>query len=744
MATYFIRSDAANDAGAGTSWETAKKTLAAGLALLAAGDTLLIRGEFYSQGLALPNRANTLITNDVGYPVLVDGEGTYAGHVLAANSSNPVNQRVVGTIENGRHMFRVRRPAAGYHAMYMQGNMTVDGLAIDTPSADRELIYLNSGNMLITRLKGSGAKGTLPVVSMYNSFQGTLSHCVFESLDAAAALNGRVILHSATLNAVTNIYNCVLYGTQIGPIIRVSNNAKTLNIFNNVIGPIGIESESYNGEFISLAGSSPTVNHGKNIYIPQMLNSGFAHAALNISTMVAAQSVNAGGNIIDASRIQRGQYDAYIMIGVDDGDYAYADTVATIAEQFGSKISWWINQKNHTIASANPAAAAAMITTLANRGHDIGAHTRSHSVMSDMRAMNVQYTGGAGAANLTIANNVFSVIVPGNAAHNFSMDISTATIEQLCDALNATGVYSAPMTATGAGKYTILISAGPVAQFAYALAQGLADTTVDISTSRTLSYERNRFYKNEVDDVIDWLKTFEGVESVWSGSTGYNSGDATYTSYARTKFVSSRGHMQTLATPLVRNIDLFGILTRSLTGMLGPDGTYDANGIRVRARLLAENILANGTAVCCFCHNATEISPASWNAMFEEWAKYPRLWVGSQRDFANLVLTDERWTQNGTRYERSMVADADYTPSPDSPAIDAGATALVSTDLYGGAIPALGGPDIGPVEYMPGWTLFDSTMPALSLADTAPGKLLEVQEWKKAGVTKKQIDKVSK
>lgn len=56
--------------------------------------------------------------------------------------------------------------------------------------------------------------------------------------------------------------------------------------------------------------------------------------------------------------------------------------------------------------------------------------------------------------------------------------------------------------------------------------------------------------------------------------------------------------------------------------------------------------------------------------------------------------------------------------------------------------------DIGPSRYKPTgtgfgeWTPFDASMPPLSLASTAPGSLLEVQEWSKANVTKKQIDKV--
>lgn len=69
-------------------------------------------------------------------------------------------------------------------------------------------------------------------------------------------------------------------------------------------------------------------------------------------------------------------------------------------------------------------------------------------------------------------------------------------------------------------------------------------------------------------------------------------------------------------------------------------------------------------------------------------------------------------------------------------------------DIWGNATPATG-LNIGAdqFDYAPGfgpWSPFDATMPALSLAPTAPGSLLEVQEWSKPNITKKQIDKASR
>ena len=68
-------------------------------------------------------------------------------------------------------------------------------------------------------------------------------------------------------------------------------------------------------------------------------------------------------------------------------------------------------------------------------------------------------------------------------------------------------------------------------------------------------------------------------------------------------------------------------------------------------------------------------------------------------------------------------------------------------DIWGNATAIC--PNIGAdqYDYAPGfgpWSPFDSTLPAIALAPTAPGSLLEVQEWSKPNITKKQIDKASR
>ena len=92
-------------------------------------------------------------------------------------------------------------------------------------------------------------------------------------------------------------------------------------------------------------------------------------------------------------------------------------------------------------------------------------------------------------------------------------------------------------------------------------------------------------------------------------------------------------------------------------------------------------------------------------------------------------------------------AARNFALNGNSPCINAGAAITGRTvDIVGA--PILGIPDIGPYEnqgalnaYCGTWSPFDSTMPALSLASTAPGDLKQVQAWKKVA-TAKEIEKV--
>jgi hypothetical protein len=87
---------------------------------------------------------------------------------------------------------------------------------------------------------------------------------------------------------------------------------------------------------------------------------------------------------------------------------------------------------------------------------------------------------------------------------------------------------------------------------------------------------------------------------------------------------------------------------------------------------------------------------------------------------------------------------SDFSPCTHAGAVVSGINDAGQLDPFGFATPAHPnmGRDQGAAKGFGPWATFDTSMPPLSLASTCPGSLLEVQEWTKANVTKRQIDSV--
>lgn len=742
MAIYYVNSDSQDDLGTGTTngvtgANRAKKTLAAGLALLAVGDTLQLRGEFLGQYILTPNRANITIQAEPGYLAIVD-TAREAFLSLEINASSPSGQQIGGFPYNA---LTFKRPGVGKNCAKLRGTTKIIGCNFEDPASGAENIYVNSGNYLFNGNRVAGLIGDYSALGFYNSAYGDFVNNIIDVTNVDAT-GGSVVGHFSTSNNITNLNNNIIYGgNNQTSLIIVSNNAKTINIKNNIIGPMGL-TQAYNGKLVNKTGTLATVTVDYCTLIPNFKNTSGEFASLDITKILGTGVIDGGHNVIDSPKFTEPPYDGYILLGIDDGAYVYTKQIADVCEQHDTRLTWFVNRKNH-IANADVPAADAAIVELAGRGHDIGCHGRSHSSMADLRAMTMQYTGGAGAANLTISGTSFSVVVPGNTAHNFSFDLSTGTLGDLAIAMNATGNFNVfyQAAANGSGYYTFYIGPGTYnLQYAYAKASSLADVSIDISTERILNFERTRYYRDEIAETIDWLNSFDGV-SIESGSTGYNAGDADYLAYARTKYLNHRA-CGGFYTPRAQAIDLFKVETIAITTPFGSSGTYDEAGYRKRARLLAESVLMNNSVISVFQHDHTEISVEEYAAVLDEFSKFSRLWVGSHKQFHALVSVESNgWSLNvdGVTYNKTPIFSPDFKLLPTSPCIGAGTDVGLITDADGNAVPGAVGYDIGPYSYMPGWTLFDESMPALTLSPTAPGDLKQVQEWTRSDVTKEEM-----
>lgn len=99
-ATYYVDASRSNDSGSGTAWETAKKTISAGIALMAGGDTLVIRSGTYSGD---SNRINNPPSGSSGAYTTIKAE-TDGGVIVTGQSSGyyPCN------IDVGRSYIKVQ------------------------------------------------------------------------------------------------------------------------------------------------------------------------------------------------------------------------------------------------------------------------------------------------------------------------------------------------------------------------------------------------------------------------------------------------------------------------------------------------------------------------------------------------------------------------------------------------------------------------------------------------------------
>ena len=88
--TYYVDASRPDDAGGGTSWPTAKKTIQAAIDLTASGDLVLVTNGVYDTGGRAKWPAGSLLTNRV---VLTNSV------IVMAVSADPADTLIVGAYE---------------------------------------------------------------------------------------------------------------------------------------------------------------------------------------------------------------------------------------------------------------------------------------------------------------------------------------------------------------------------------------------------------------------------------------------------------------------------------------------------------------------------------------------------------------------------------------------------------------------------------------------------------------------
>jgi hypothetical protein len=112
-----------------------------------------------------------------------------------------------------------------------------------------------------------------------------------------------------------------------------------------------------------------------------------------------------------------------LVIGMDDAEnIAHIKVLAGKLAAYGYKGTFAINANLATINNS-----WADVATLANAGHEISSHTRSHSNLTSLDGIDITYApgaSGASAATVTISAGILTATVTG-ADHGWSKDLST-------------------------------------------------------------------------------------------------------------------------------------------------------------------------------------------------------------------------------------------------------------------------------------------------------------------------------
>jgi hypothetical protein len=199
-AVYYVDASAADDSGAGTSWTTAKKTIAAAVTIAAAGDEIWIAGGTYNLTASIQTGNKAIVL----YGGFAGDETSVAGRAKVADGK--VWEFTTPTVINGFAGTKVRM-FINNDSDAAIANLTLDGLTIqgmETSGERAPVLYASNGTNTIrnciikdnkTTATAAGADGGAIVLK-----GGTIEYCWFDNNDTSP-FDGGAICISRNLDA---------------------------------------------------------------------------------------------------------------------------------------------------------------------------------------------------------------------------------------------------------------------------------------------------------------------------------------------------------------------------------------------------------------------------------------------------------------------------------------------------------------------------------------------------------------
>lgn len=233
-ATYYVDSARTDNSGAGNSWGSAKKTIAAGVALLSSGDTLKIKTGTYAEAVNIATRFNTPTRIETD-----DGAGNPGIVTITGVGSCQMAQTVVCTNNSGKLIWDGRQSVtegAGSYGFILNPSSAAIGIYVHEYTANDAVKVLRTEILgtkqaadhgsITVRYAGSAEVG----YNKINQTGGNAGDCIIvESQGPAPPLTTSGSIHHNDVKCnPSNGYGAI---TQ-----KRTNN---VNVYNNYIHDIG-------------------------------------------------------------------------------------------------------------------------------------------------------------------------------------------------------------------------------------------------------------------------------------------------------------------------------------------------------------------------------------------------------------------------------------------------------------------------------------------------------------------------
>jgi hypothetical protein len=348
-----------------------------------------------------------------------------------------------------------------------------------------------------------------------------------------------------------------------------------------------------------------------------------------------------------------------ILPYVDDyANLSVAQAVASAAETYGFHITYALNTGLVTSEDWPT------IAQLAAQGHEIAAHTRSHSDLNYLNVFTIKYTGPAAAATMTIniENKTIQTFLNGSTTPDYNYSIPAFyPADWLCNDINSMPNYSCSMTPVQSWWTNSWSSQTYVNPLTFADV-----TNVNIKTGYVVTVDPTRYYSYEIQGSQSDIEANIPGYTVKTFATPYSSSsDEINSMIAQAGFQLNRNVMndtpQISNSYMLSNLNLFNISGWTVT-------CVDLSNVALSVDELVEALGASGGIWAFYAHGYDEFTLAQWDTFFAE-LKAIGATVMTASEAVTYIQSHGSLVQDGSGqyWNMPIIPAPNYAPTASSP-----------------------------------------------------------------------------